>query len=309
MSAIKLKTVNLLNGETLGYREREGGSEVVLLIHGNMTSSKHWDLVLENMDEKYKLYAVDMRGFGISSYNEPIRSIKDFANDIKLFVDELQLKYFSIFGWSTGGAVGMQFVAENPGYCKKLILLASASTRGYPLFGMNEQGQPDLTKRIATLEEVKEDKQRTIPIQNAYDMKNKQFLKTLWDMLIYRKHQPNDERYDEYLDDMLTQRNLAEVYQALNTFNISEVHNGLTEGSGLVSNISIPALVLRGDEDLVVTDQMTREILADLSNNATYIELAGCGHSPLVDDLEKLLRIVSEFIELPEDNNGINRLK
>ena len=29
-----------------------------------MTSSKHWDLVLENMDAEYKLYALDLRGFG-----------------------------------------------------------------------------------------------------------------------------------------------------------------------------------------------------------------------------------------------------
>ena len=75
---IQYKKVELLNGETIAYQEREGGEKKVLLIHGNMTSSKHWDLVLENMDPRYKLFAVDMRGFGRSSYHNQIRYIHDF---------------------------------------------------------------------------------------------------------------------------------------------------------------------------------------------------------------------------------------
>lgn len=42
---IHLKNVSLANGETLGYREREGGTEHLLLTHRNMTSSKHWDVL------------------------------------------------------------------------------------------------------------------------------------------------------------------------------------------------------------------------------------------------------------------------
>ena len=111
-----MKEVQLTNGETIAYREREGGEKKVLLIHGNMTSSKHWDLVLDNMAEEFKLYALDLRGFGNSSYNQLITSIKDFSDDVKLFVDEIGLKDFAIVGWSTGGAVAMQFAADYPDY-------------------------------------------------------------------------------------------------------------------------------------------------------------------------------------------------
>src|SRR3954452_2341820 len=89
MVSVTMKEVILPNGETLAYRERDGGELKVLLIHGNMTSSKHWDIVLDRMDAKYKLYAVDLRGFGNSSYKNPIMSIKDFSDDVKLFVDEI----------------------------------------------------------------------------------------------------------------------------------------------------------------------------------------------------------------------------
>ncbi|WP_010283461.1 intracellular short-chain-length polyhydroxyalkanoate depolymerase [Bacillus timonensis] len=300
MSAIELKTINLANGETLGYREREGGNKIVLLIHGNMSSSKHWDVVMENLDSDYKLYAVDMRGFGISTYHTPVQSIKDFSDDIKLFVEELGLSDFTIAGWSTGGAVGMQFVADYPGLCSKLILLASASTRGFPFYGLGADGQMDVSKRLKTLDDIRNDLARTIPIQTAYDTRDKNVLKAIWNAAIYTKNQPDEAHYDEYLEDMLTQRNLADVYYSLNTFNISHQHNGLTEGNGQVDHIKIPVLVLRGDRDYVVLENMAKEIMADLGDNATFVELEDCGHSPLIDNLELLLKNMHEFMEQKE---------
>ncbi|WP_163100746.1 alpha/beta fold hydrolase [Peribacillus alkalitolerans] len=297
---ITLKSVTLPNGETLGYRERESGEKIVLLVHGNMTSSMHWDLLMEAFDHQYKIYAVDMRGFGISTYLKPVESIKDFADDIKSFVDELGLKDFAMVGWSTGGAVSMEFCADYPGYCNQLVLLASASTRGYPFFGTNEDGALDVTKRLSTLEDIKKDPIRTIPIQGAYDSGNKELLKAIWNSLIYTKNQPSAEQYDEYLDDMLTQRNLAEVYHSLNTFNISN-ESGVRAGSSKVEKICIPVLILRGDEDLVVTDTMTKEIIQDLGPVAKYIELTGCGHSPLIDNLDLLKTSITNFLQETEN--------
>lgn len=291
---VLLKKVRLPNGETIAYRERRGGEEKILLIHGNMTSSKHWDLLFENMDVHYKIFAVDMRGFGGSSYRNRIHSIKDFSDDIKLFADEITLKDFSIIGWSTGGAVGMQFAADYPDYCKRLVLLASASTRGYPFYKTGLNGLPDIQKRLKTYEEIKQDL-KTITIQGAYERKDSRLLKNTWDMLIYTKNKPEPDRYEEYIDDMLTQRNLAEVYHALNTFNISDKNNGLTEGSNQVQKINIPVLVLHGDRDLVVTENMTEEILEDFQGRAEFVQLKDCGHSPLVDDLEQLLKVIDDF--------------
>ena len=37
-----------------------------------MTSSKHWDVLIEALDAKYTIYAIDLRGFGGSSYHHPI---------------------------------------------------------------------------------------------------------------------------------------------------------------------------------------------------------------------------------------------
>jgi pimeloyl-ACP methyl ester carboxylesterase len=292
---VTIKEVQLTNGETIAYRERAGGEKKVLLIHGNMTSSKHWDLVLNKMSEEYKLYALDLRGFGLSSYNKRITSIKDFSDDVKLFVDEIGLKDFAIVGWSTGGAVAMQFTADYPGYCNKLILLASESTRGYPFDGRLSDNQ--VPRRFTSYEDIKRDIIRTLPVQAAYDTNNVELLKLIWNAVIYTKKQPAPELYDEYVQDMRTQRNLAEVHHSNNTFNISHHHNGLVEGNGLVDKINVPVLVLRGDRDLVITAEMTRELVEDLGPKAKFVELKDCGHSPLVDDLPQLLKEVTNFLK------------
>src|SRR6056297_3178849 len=154
---IMLKKIKLSNGETLGYRERAGGKEVIILLHGNMTSSKHWDVFMENFDEKYKLIAPDMREFGISTYNNKIKSIADFSQDLKLFIEKLDLNNFVLMGWSTGGCIAMKYTADNPGKAKKLILLESISSRGNPLYKLDETGNIIPDQRVETMKEIRND--------------------------------------------------------------------------------------------------------------------------------------------------------
>ncbi|RXJ00299.1 alpha/beta hydrolase [Anaerobacillus alkaliphilus] len=293
MAEVQMKSVTIANGETLAYREREGGEEVLLLVHGNMTSSKHWDLLIDSLDAKYKIYAVDMRGFGESTYHQPVDSIQDFTDDIKMFVEKLGLGSVTLIGWSTGGAVAMQFTIDQPEQVKNLILLASASTRGYPFVNVQKTGE---VVRIQTKAEIEQDPVKSLPVVNAYETRNKAFLKALWNAVIYTKNQPAEDLYDEYLEDMLTQRNITDVYHALNTFNISDVHNGLLEGTGRAKEIQVPTLVLWGENDLVVTVQMTKEIMEDLGDTAKAVYLQGCGHSPLIDNLELLKREIENFL-------------
>ncbi|MDQ0268565.1 intracellular short-chain-length polyhydroxyalkanoate depolymerase [Cytobacillus purgationiresistens] len=293
---VSLKSIIIDNGETMGYREREGGMIPLLLVHGNMTSSKHWDVLMEVLDPKYKVYAIDLRGFGMSSYHKRITSIKDFADDVKQFTDAMELIDFAMIGWSTGGAVAMQYCADFPDTRAKLILLASASTRGYPYFGHDLAEGSDGVVRYHSIEEIQQDALKTIPIQQAYDEQKGELLRGIWNAVIYTQNQPSVNRYDAYLEDMMTQRNLADVYHALNIFNISDESNGLAQGSNQAKDLSIPVLILRGDRDLVITEEMTNEIIEDLGGNALFLPLENCGHSPLIDNLSLLIEKIESFI-------------
>lgn len=291
-----LKKVPLSNGETIAYRERAGGDELIILVHGNMTSSKHWDVLMETLGERFTILSPDLRGFGQSSYQKRVSHIHDFSEDLKLWVDALGLKNFTLVGWSTGGAVAMQFCADYPGLCHKLILLASASTRGYAFYASNPDGSPNLLKRLLTLEEVEKDSVKTVPMQNLYDSANREGLKAVWNALIYTHKQPSELQYEAYIDDMLTQRNLADVYHVLNTFNISSKKNEVSHGQNEVAKIQIPTLIIYGDRDYVVPETMTKEIIDDFEGRAKVVKLSNSGHSPLIDDLPQLVNQIELFI-------------
>ena len=293
---INLKKVKLPNGETLGYRERPGGDKTLVLIHGNMTSSKHWDLFLENFNSEYTLIAPDMRGFGISTYNNTVDSIDDFAEDLKLFIEKLELKEFFLMGWSTGGCTAMKYTANHQNRVKKLLLLESISSRGNPLFQLDEDGNIIPDQRIETKEEVANDEHNIKPTKQAIENENKAFMKSVWNTLIYNNNKPDTDRYDEYVEDMFTQRNLVEVYHALNHFNISNQHNGLEEGTGEAVQIEIPTLVFYGENDNIIPRKMADEIVEDIGDNAQLEILKDCGHSPLVDDLDQLMDKVNKFL-------------
>ncbi len=293
---IQLKSVELENGEKLGYRERKGGKELLILVHGNMTSSKHWDILIKKMPEKFKIIAPDLRGFGISSYNNEINSLNDFAKDLKLFFDKLNLKKFNIMGWSTGGGVVMDFAADNPEYIKKVILMESVGTKGYPIFKKDENGQPIISELLSSKKEIAKDPVQVLPVLQAYENKDKETMKMIWNNTIYTDNKPDPEKYDKYIEDMFTQRNLVDVDYALAHFNISNDHNGLEEGNNKAKKIDSPVLILYGENDKVVTEQMARDIKNDIGKNAKVVYLKNCGHSRLIDDLDQLLNNIINFL-------------
>lgn len=171
-----LPTVALENGEIIAYRHRPGtGDKTIVLIHGNMTSSLHWDTVMEALDEKYTIYAVDLRGFGESSYSREIERIEDFSHDVEEWMAKLDLRNITLVGWSTGGAVAMDMCIDDTEHrIEKCILVASASTRGYPFFLQAQQ-------RIAeTKEEIIHDPFVTVPVETMQRMKNYAGIQAVW---------------------------------------------------------------------------------------------------------------------------------
>ncbi len=107
MNKIKLK-----NGEEIAYIDKGVGDNILVAIHGNMTSSKHLDVLYENIPEGIRIIAPDLRGFGKSSYNAEVNSLQEYASDVMELIENLHIKEFNLLGWSTGGGIGMLIASE-----------------------------------------------------------------------------------------------------------------------------------------------------------------------------------------------------
>lgn len=294
--ALSLHSVEIGNGETLCYRKSGEGPVTLLLIHGNMSSSRHWEPLMKALSPEYTLYAVDLRGFGDSTYHRGIESLADFAADLVLFTDKLNIKNFIPVGWSTGGGVAMYLAATRPQKVDKLILVESMSYRGYPIHRKDPQGQPLPGRFYAGKEEMAADPIQVAPVVAALEAGNSAFLKMLWDQLIYVVNQPPEDEYRETLAATMQQRNLVDVDWALTSFNIGSTHNGVAEGSGLVDKITCPVLSFWGDKDLVVTRGMVEETAEAIGENLRLVILENCGHSPIVDVPDTLAAEIKAFL-------------
>ncbi len=294
---ISKSNVRIENGETITYRKAGAGKKILLLIHGNMTSSKHWEPFLKKIPSGYTAYAVDLRGFGDSSYYQPIDSLADFAEDIVMFARKLNLTRFTPLGWSTGGGVAMLLAAEHPELVEKMVLIETVSYRGYPIYRKNEKGEPIVGQFYGSKEEMAADPVQVAPVAAALEEGNSDFLKYLWDQLIYVVKKPEPEEYKENIAATMQQRNLVDLDWALASFNLSHSHNGVAEGNGLVDKINCPVLVFWGENDLVVTRSMVEETVEAIGSNARMVVLEKCGHSPITDALDKMWQEIIKFME------------
>lgn len=288
------KHITLPNNETYSYVEAGDGKDTLLFIHGNMASGLHYLPLIDAMKSSYHILSPDMRGFGDSTYLNPINSIEDLSDDIAMFLEALQEKNIVVFGWSTGGAVALKLAAKYPHLVKKIVLIESASYRGYPIYQKDENNQMKIGVVYESKEALGKDPISVVPVLMAQATNNKPFMKMIFDNLLYNVGTPY-EHYDIFLEEALKQRNLIDIDWALTTFNMSNFTNGMTLGDGTIKDVVQPVLSFYGDKDLVVLEYMVDETVEALQN-ATKVVIKNAGHSPVDTHTEKLLEEITKFL-------------
>jgi len=107
----------------------------VLFVHGNVSSSLFWQPTMLALPDGYRPLAVDLRGFGDSD-PEPVdatRGLGDYADDLAAVIEALGLPSVHLVGWSMGGGVVLQYLAERPGAHRaaSVTLVAPVSPFGF----------------------------------------------------------------------------------------------------------------------------------------------------------------------------------
>lgn len=284
-----------VGNEKLAYLDLGKQKEVLVFIHGNMSSSIHYKPLIERLGDKYRIIAPDMRGFGDSSYHEAYDDLGELSEDVLGLLDKLDVHEYSVFGWSTGGAVALDMAAKRPSEVKKVVLIESCSYKGYPIFKKDEKGQPILGSFYETKEELAKDPVQVAPMENIFNSRATAYMKGVWDQLIYTVNKPSKEDDDLYLAETMKERCIVDVDWALTRFNMSNAFNGVTQGNGSIQKVNCPVLSFWSQNDIVVLEYMVDETVAALKD-CTKIKLKDSGHSPLVDCPDKLAEEIIKFL-------------
>lgn len=111
---------------TVNY-EVEGNGKPLILIHGNQEDLNIFNTLTETLKSSYKIYRFDSRNHGKSSFVMPF-SYEVMAQDVFEFIQKLDIKKPSLFGFSDGGIIGLLLAIKQPDMLDKLII-AGTNTR------------------------------------------------------------------------------------------------------------------------------------------------------------------------------------
>lgn len=128
------------SGEQIGYREcgdiKNPNALHILFIHGNNTCSLTWEKLLNlfhlQKNQKMRLIAACMRGFGYSTYIKESTTVKDYADDLKLFMEEqFQCESYYIVAHSIGGIMALHLALMLKEKCRGMVLINTNPPYGW----------------------------------------------------------------------------------------------------------------------------------------------------------------------------------
>ncbi len=118
--------IKLKNGLTLNYVvQGNPQGPVIVLLHGAGDSWHSYERVLPLLPASYRVYAVTLRGHGLSDHPETGYSRANFAEDILDFLDELKLQHVTLVGHSLGSFVAQKVAEQDSGHLDRLVLIGS----------------------------------------------------------------------------------------------------------------------------------------------------------------------------------------
>ena len=243
------------------YEITGDGPETILLVHGNIASTRWWDKYLPRMPHGYRAVAMDLRGCGLSAQPRSGYTIEQFASDIHCLIIELGLNKFHLIGHSMGGQIAMYHTLQHLQLVQTLTLLNSVPADGLAL---------DDTAR-ANFDLLMTDK---AALQQAVDA-----------CMPYS----NDRQF--------AVQSCEQAFScAPNIFKDNPETMHQTVLIDKISGIKAPTLIIHGRQDLIIPlAAMERTIEA--MPNATTVIFEECGHSPQIERPADFSEVFNKHIQ------------
>lgn len=254
------------------YVEQWGAGEPVLLIHGFGGSSHNWARVAEELADRYRLVAPDLRGFGWSE-RPPDRDAYSFDNQVATVLgvlDALEVERAHVVGHSYGGGVALWLASRHPQRVRSLTLIGSTFPGTEFESGRRLPSAGPLT-----------------PLAVRW-MLRPSFLRNALESSYFDPGKVDDALVEEYRD-------------RLRVEGVNRAFRGLTakssrpQGSIDLDALEIPTLVLWGAEDPLLPAESGQRF-AEAIPNGTFVAIPNCGHTPMEETPEAFVAALEPFL-------------
>ncbi len=113
----------MLDGLRFHYRDwGDPAAPTVVLLHAYLQHARTWDTVATGLADRFRVLALDQRGFGESDWAADYHELRLVA-DVAEFGDALGLGTFSLVGFSIGGSAAITYAQLYPDRVERLVAL------------------------------------------------------------------------------------------------------------------------------------------------------------------------------------------
>jgi pimeloyl-ACP methyl ester carboxylesterase len=243
-----------VDARTLAYFDSAPGdraSRIVVLLHAFPLGAGMWEAQVKALPPGWRLIAPDVRGFGGSSLESPDDQphIDDYGRDVIDLLREVGVSSAVVGGLSMGGYVTLAVLRLAPALVAATVLADTRATADTP------EGRANRRSMLALVD-------REGPQGVARDMMPKLLGKT-----------SHDERHDlePFVRRLIKQQSPAAIRGAILRM------MDRPDSTSLVARLTMPTLVLVGEED-VMTPEADARAIAAAAANAELVILPRCGH-------------------------------
>lgn len=240
------------------YFEAHGTGEPLLLLHGWGVDSQIWQPIIPHLDGTFKVIAVDLPGFGQSDPPPKPWGVFDYADFVKDFIDDLELKSVTLLGHSFGGRIAIATASLDPKGLKKLILISSAGIK--PKRGLKYYSFFTLAKVLGTV--------LKLPTIKGFQPYFRQKLYQLLGEHDYETAGPLKETFLKVINQDLT---------------------------SILRSIEVPTLIVWGEDDREVPLSDAQKMQLLIKNSKLEI-IKNAGHFCFLEKSEGFCQIVKNFI-------------
>lgn len=235
-----------------------GEGRPVLLLHGWGTSADSLGAVAKALEDRFRVYAIDLPGFGWTPSPPKVWGTWGYASFVEAFMDCAGIPVATLIGHSFGGRIALALAAQRPHRVRDLVLVASAGIRpkrgpGYPL----KVTAAKLAKGL--------------------------FSSPIWG------------RLGERVVAAVYQRVGSRDYRNAGPLRATLVKVVGEDLRGILASVRVPTLIIWGDEDREVP-RASMEVMARGIAGSRLEVLEGAGHFPFADRPDRFRQVVRDFL-------------
>jgi 2-hydroxy-6-oxonona-2,4-dienedioate hydrolase len=253
-----------VNRNKVRYLEEGNSDRNLILMHGLGGYAERWSNLMSYLNKEFHIFAPDLIGYGQSDKPSIDYTPELFVKFVFDFMDTLGIRKTCIIGTSLGGQIVAECASTQNPVIEKIVLISPA--------GIMRRSTPTLDAyTMAALYPTKES------VKTAYQMMvgpGKQVSEISIERFVNNMSRPNAKM--AFLSTLLGLKNAPDIFEKL-------------------GKIIVPTLLIWGKEDKLIPFEYSEQFVSSI-NNCEFIPMEGCGHSPYVEDPEKLSELVIKFL-------------